>query len=555
MNSHRMKRSHLKIIICLLLALATIFVYWQVQYFEFIDCDDTLYITENRHTQSGITFKTLVWAFTTIEAANWHPLTWLSLMLDYKLYGLNAGGYHWTNLIFHIANTLLLFLIVNRLTDEVWKSAFVAALFAVHPLNVESVAWVSERKNVLSMFFWIMTIWAYVFYVKRPGLRRYLLVLLTFALGLMAKPMLVTLPSILLLLDYWPLRRFSLSEFGHGYNMSIQGHEKHDPKTSAAFKLILEKIPLFVLSTLSSVITVVAAKHGGAVKSFDMFPLENRFVNILVSYAGYLEKMVWPSNLTIFYPYQSHVSVWKIVGAGFLMSGIMAAAVWAAKRYRYLPVGWLWYINTLLPVIGLVQVGYHSMADRYAYASLIGVFIMFAWGVPDFFSKWRHCKTVLTITACSIIFSLMICSLSQVKYWQNSFSVFQRALDVTENNHMAHGGMGNFYLGQGDLAKAADHYLEALRIRPDYADIKINLGTVYIKQGKYEEAIHQFQEALKEKPNAAKAYNNMGIVLALQGKIDDAITQFRLALTIDPENVNAKNNLSITVDRKLKSGS
>jgi tetratricopeptide (TPR) repeat protein len=540
------------LLICICLITSILLIYWQVQYFEFIDFDDNIYVTDNRYVQRGISLENFFWAFISIEAANWHPLSWLSLMLDYELYGLNAGGYHWTNLILHIVNSLFLFLIMNRMTGEMWKSAFVASVFAVHPVNVESVAWVSERKNVLSMFFWIMTIWAYVFYVERPDFRRYLLVIVTFTLGLMAKPMLVTLPFVLFLLDYWPLGRFSLNDLRDNRNASNYESAIKGIKHFSVFRLILEKIPFFVLSAISSIVTVYAAKNFGAIKPLEKFPFDKRIVNAFISYSKYLEKTFWPDNLCIFYPYWINFSIMQIFYAILLISVLTLFVLWAMKRYRYLAVGWFWYVGTLLPVIGLVQVGYHSMADRYAYGPLIGIFIMLAWGVSDIYSHWFYRKDSLAITTWAVIILLMACTWLQVKYWKDSFTVYQRALAVTTNNHMALSGMGNVFLHQENLTKAADYYLKALHLRPDYADVRINLGIVYLKQGKYSNAISQFQEALKVKINSSKAHNNIGIALALQGKIDDAVTHFQLALKYDPYNVEAQHNLSIILDRKGK---
>ncbi|MBM4271312.1 MAG: tetratricopeptide repeat protein [Deltaproteobacteria bacterium] len=538
------------LLICVLLVASVLVIYWPVQHFEFVDCDDTIYVTENRHIQRGMNLENLHWALTATETANWHPLTWWSLMLDHTFYGLNAGGFHRTNVVFHMVSVLFLFLLMRRMTGEPGKSAFVTLVFALHPLNVESVAWVSERKNVLSAFLWIMTMWAYVSYVERPVFHRYLLVLLLFVFGLMAKPVLVTLPFVLLLIDYWPLRRFAPGAPANHNNVLIGETERKSTEVLPLFRLIWEKTPFFCIAALSSVVTIYAANRGNALKSFDQFPLEGRIANVFMSYVEYLGEMFWPGNLAFFYPYRSEVSALQFWWSTGLFLGVTFYVLWMAKKYRYLPVGWLWYVGTMFPTIGVIQVGYQSMADRYAYIPLIGIFIIIAWGVPDLLSRMRHRRAVLAIASCCVIVALTISSHSQVQHWRDSRSVFQHALNVTTGNHMAYNGMGNVYLHNGDLKSALVHYLEALRLRPDYAEARNNVGIVYIKQGRNEDAIEQFRLAIKAKPDFAKTYNNMGIALALQGKTDDAIIQFRAALKIDPEYERAKHNLSVTLGRK-----
>ncbi|MBL7207805.1 MAG: glycosyltransferase family 39 protein, partial [Desulfobacterales bacterium] len=403
-------------VVCLFLALTVLAVYWQVGNHEFVNYDDKDYITENQHVQAGLTLKSIAWAFTSTHAGNWHPLTWLSHMLDCQIYGLNPCGHHFTSVFFHILNSILLFLVFKRMTGAFWKSAFVAALFALHPLHVESVAWAAERKDVLSAFFWMLTMGSYIRYVERPGTNRYLLVLLFFALGLMAKPMLITLPFVLLLLDYWPLGRFHVRkpEAAQPSEEKPQKDTKSkkrksrkrlaknavqakkttgsDYQWSLALSLLWEKIPLFVLAAASSVVTFFVQQSGGAVRSLDALPLFVRISNALVSYISYIVKMILPHNMAILYPHPKDFSIWQVAGACLLLACISFIAIRSMKRYPYFAVGWLWYLGTLVPVIGLVQVGLQSMADRYTYIPLTGIFIIIAWGISDLAAKWCYKK-------------------------------------------------------------------------------------------------------------------------------------------------------------------
>jgi len=347
----------LKLLISLFLILTTLVAFEQVRNHAFLNLDDNIYVTENRQVQSGLTFKSLAWAFTAMHAGLWHPLTWLSHMLDCELYGLNPGGHHLTNLLFHIVNTLLLFLVFKRMTGRLWMSGFIAALFALHPLHVESVAWVAERKDVLSTFFWMLTMWAYMRYVEGPGLNRYLLVLLSFTLGLLSKPMLVTLPFVLLLLDYWPLGRFQFGQLSGNSKLSTSKLISSSDQRSVALRLVLEKAPFFLLSALSSILTIFAAQRAGAVASLEYHPFESRFANALVSYVSYIEKMIWPHHLAVFYPYPEAFPIWKVAGAGLLLVFVSFLVILAARKRPYLVVGWFWYLGTLVPVIGLMQAG------------------------------------------------------------------------------------------------------------------------------------------------------------------------------------------------------
>lgn len=488
-----------KLLISLLLTFAALVVFWQLADHEFVNFDDELYVTRNSHVQAGLTYQGLVWALTTTHVGNWHPLTWLSHMLDCELYGLNPGGHHFTSLLLHIANTLLLFVVLKRMTGALRRSVFVAALFALHPLHVESVAWVAERKDVLSTFFWILTMGVYVRYVERPGLNGYLLVLLSFALGLMAKPMLVTLPFVLLLLDYWPLGRFQFGQSSDDSNSQSHESINFSNQRSLIFRLVLEKAPFFALAAVSGVVTFLVQQGGGAVCSLDVLTLDIRVANAMVSYVSYMEKMIWPHHLAVFYPHPgSSLPMWQAAGAGLLLLSVSGLVVRAARRYPYLLTGWLWYLGTLVPVIGLVQVGGHAMSDRYTYVPLIGLFIIMAWSVPDLLSRWRYRNIGLALAAGALLSAFMICTTVQVRHWQNSVALFEHTLDVTANNWLAHN----------------------------------NMGIALARRGKFDEAIAHYSETLRIKPNYARAYNNRGIVLAVQGKTAQAIAHFREALTL-----------------------
>jgi len=394
--------------ISLFLILTIVMVYGQVKNFDFVGFDDQDYVTENIQVQKGLTVESVIWTFTTFHSANWHPLTWLSHMLDCELYGLNPMGHHWTNIIIHLANTILLFLVLKLMTGAIWRSAFVAALFALHPLHVESVAWVSERKDVLSTFFGLLMISAYYRYVKNPGLKKYLLVIILLSLGLMTKPMLVTFPFVLLLLDYWPLKRFQFKN-----DREIQPDEVKYFGFHGFLRLIIEKIPLFIPVVISSVLTFLAQQSQGAVKALGALPLKNRVANAFVSYVSYNVKAVWPSNLAVFYPHpENTIPAWQIIAAVLIIAVATFLSIHSLKKYPYIAVGLFWYLGTLIPVIGLVQVGEQAMADRYTYISLIGVFIIIAWGVPDLLKKWQYRKIFLGLSAVVILSALTVSSFS-----------------------------------------------------------------------------------------------------------------------------------------------
>ncbi len=529
------------LLVMLVLVLATAVVYLQLNNYDFVNFDDDDYVTENRHVQTGLTSGNITWAFTTFHAGNWHPLTWISHMLDCQLFGLKPGLHHLVNLFFHMANTLLLFLILRRMTNALWQSAFVAALFALHPLHVESVAWVAERKDVLSTFFWMLTMGAYVFYVERRELKRYLLALFFFGLGLMAKPMLVTLPFVLLLLDYWPLRRLQmekpLADDSVNSEKFVKPHRKKKERRRSAIRaghvskpekqirqqpaighIILEKVPFFVLSLASSIVTYMAQQKGGAVRSLQSFPLTTRIANALVSYCGYIGKILWPENLALLYPHSGMPPVWKVIGAVLFLGIITFLIIRTVKRFPWLTVGWLWYLGTLVPVIGLVQVGMQAMADRYTYVPIIGVLIMVAWGVPELLEKWRHRNAALATVTVVILCIFSFVTWKQVQYWQNNTTLFKHTLEKTTNNPIIHYNLGNLLASQGKFDDAIKQFRESIRISPGYAKAHNNLGNALLYQGRLDEAIGSYREALRINPDYVIAQKNLNNALAMHNK-------------------------------------
>jgi len=513
---------------------ATIVVYGQVKDYEFIDLDDDRYVIDNTNVQTGLTLKSIAWAFTTTHPPYWHPITWISHILDFQLYGMNPGQHHLTSVLFHILNTLLLFIVFRKMTKDLWKSSFIAAVFALHPLNVESVAWVAERKNVLCTFFWMLTIWSYTWYVERKRFDRYLLVLFFFIMGLMAKPMIVTLPFVLFLMDYWPLRRFQFNLADYGMDSNQKSH---------VFRLLLEKIPFLVFSALSSVVTFICQKKVGTVAPLEVFSIHIRIENALVSYVSYIGKMFWPNNLAILYPHPGMLPIKQVAGAGILLLSISLLAIWAVKQRPWFIVGWLWFTGTLIPVIGLVQVGVHSMADRFAYLPLIGIYIMIAWGIPELLPRWRFKKKAISITVAIVLLILMTTTLFQVRYWINSLTIFEHSLKLTANNYLLHYNLGNVLRSRGRILEAIHHYSEALRIKPDHEKAHNNLGVAFIRKGNIEGAVKHFREALRIKPDYAEAHNNLGVAFIRKGNIEGAIKYFREALRIKPDFLDARNNL------------
>lgn len=539
--------------------------FWQVKNNGFVNYDDPRCVPENVHIQRGLNSTDLKWAFTTSHAGYWQPLTWLSFMLDFKLFGLNPTGYHIVNLLLHLANSILLFLILTRMTSAMWQSAFVAALFALHPLHVESVAWIAERKDVLSAFFWILTMGAYVFYIEKPDTKKYLLVILLFSFGLMAKPMLVTLPFVLLLLDYWPLGRFR-SRQPTSYE-KVSGSKKKNPRakypSSAAeakatppydqvfswlyiWPLMREKIPFFVLAVASSIMTFIGQQKAGAMESLDILPIDARLGNALVTYASYIGKTFYPHNLAVFYPLQE-VPPWGAALAAVFILVVAALVIRKAKTMPYLAVGWLWYLVTLVPVIGVIQVGMQSMADRYTYIPLIGLFVAMAWAISDLTKNWRHRQVALAAVGGMILSACICLTFIQVKQWQNSFTLFEHAIQAVDNNYLAHNNLGVALSDIGKNEEAVAHYSEAIRIKPTYENAHFNLANHLSKQGRTDEAIEHYLEVLKLRPDYSKAHNNLALLLTLRHNFGEAIVHYRAALQSDATNAGIHHNLGIAL--------
>jgi len=465
---------------------------------------------------------------------NWHPLTWLSYMLDVQFFGLNPGALHATNLLLHIANTLLLFVVLYQMTGLAGRSGFVAAVFAAHPLHVESVAWVSERKDVLSTLFWMLTLLAYVWYARQPRVGRYLLVFGCLALGLMAKPMLVTLPFVLLLIDFWPLRRWQRGE-----------------KSTKATRLIVEKIPLLVLAVASSIVTFLVQKESGAVARLDLLPMSQRLQNMFMAYVEYMGKMLWPSRLAAFYVYSARIPAWWMVAALALII-LSLLAIRVAEKYPFVPVGWFWYLGTLVPVIGIVQVGLQSMADRYTYVPSIGLCIVVAWGLPEIAAIRPYRNTLLPATAGLALLLCAITARAQAQYWNNTQVLWDHALKVTSNNYVAQNNLGGFLKQIGKPADALTHYQEAVRLKPDYAEAHNNMGTVLAALGKPEQAIESYKEAMRLSPELAEAHQNLGIAMESLGRLDEAHAQLSEAIRLKPDFANAHNGLASLFFRQGK---
>lgn len=530
--------------ICIFLVVGTLAVYAQVLDHDFINFDDPQYVTENLHVKSGLTSESVKWAFTTSSFSNWFPMTWLSHMLDYRLYGSNPKGHHLTNLFFHIVNTLLLFTVLRLMTGATWQSGFVAALFALHPINVESVAWVAERKNVLSTFFWFLTMWAYVYYVEKPHVKRYGLVVLLFTLGLMSKPMLVTLPFILLMMDYWPLRRVKFEQERDAEE--IKG--ENSVKRLEIWRVVREKIPLFIIAAGSGIVTFIVQKSGGAVQGMEGLSLSARLTNAMVSYLEYLKKTLWPEDLAVFYPHPGNaLDVWKGILCSMLLVGITAVTIKLVKKAPYLAFGWFWYLGTLVPVIGIVQVGAQAMADRYAYIPLIGIFIIVAWSFPKLVENFQYKNMALFISGGILISGLMIITWIQVSYWKNSITLYKHAISVTDKVYplfaKVHINLGTAHQDKGNFDEAIAQYKIAIKIRPDYSKAYYNLGLISDQKGEKREAIDYYRKAISLKPDLAPSHYNLGNLLFQEEKLEEAINHYKAAIRIAPGHYLAHSSL------------
>ena len=521
---------------------------------EFIGYDDRDYVTHNPHVWSGFNRGSIIWAFTGTTSHLWHPLTSLSHILDCQIYGMNPAGHHLTNLLFHIANTLLLFRLLSLMTSNVWCSFFVAALFGWHPMHVESVACISERKDVLSTFFGLLAMIFYVKYVKdsefssqnsewekdksleirrKPSSTGYwLLTTVFYLLSLLSKPMLVTMPFVLLLLDYWPLGRFEKVRFR---------------------RLFYEKVPLLVLSMAVSVITFITQRSGAVVSSLEVLPVSYRIANAFISYVTYLRKMIYPNDLAMLYPHPGrNVSMTGALACSILLVLITICLVYFGYRRRYLITGWLWYLGMLVPVIGIIQSGPQAMADHYTYLPLVGIFIIISWGAAEFAERLRYQGFILPVSAAAVLIVLLLCTRNQVNYWRNSQTLFERAIEVTKDNYMIYSNYGNILLEDGRLAEAALQFDRAIRISPNSAKLLNNLGVVLARQGRIDQAIIYFNKAIAIDPGFADAYCQLGIARALQKRIDEAVVCFTKALQIDPESATAHNKLGTALAMQNK---
>ncbi|MGA3015621.1 MAG: tetratricopeptide repeat protein [Bryobacteraceae bacterium] len=521
--------------IALALLLLVLGVYAPVRHFEFVNYDDPGYVFQNAHVTSGLSADGLRWAFTTTERANWFPLTWISLMADCQFFGLSAGPQHLTNVIFHAASTLLLFGLLKRMTGASGPSALVAFLFALHPQHVESVAWVAERKDVLSAMFWMLTLWSYVRYVSRPKPAAYLVTLLFFCLGFLSKPMVVTLPLVLVLLDVWPLQRVPLAPAEAGVRAQV------------VRTLVWEKLPFFVLAMVMSVTTYAVQNQGGAVRPLEFIPLGARLENALISGAVYIGKTVWPTRLAVFYPIPAEQPAWQVIAAGLVLAGLTVLALRFSRTRPYLAVGWFWYLITILPVIGIIQVGEQARADRYTYIPTIGLSLMLAWSGADAWRRWPKARPALTCLCGAACVALVALTWRQVSYWENSATLFQHANKVTDNNAIAHGCLGDAWNAQGRYDEALSEYQTALAINPRYLATLINYGTLLMRLGRTGEARAPLVEAVGFTPEDPQARNALGNVLALQGHLNAAQEQFEVAILLQPDNVAAHISLGNTL--------
>jgi Flp pilus assembly protein TadD len=527
-------------VVLIMLVVGTTCVYWPTRTSDFISFDDNAYVAENPHVRSGLSKDGIHWAFNFADKDKtyWHPLTWLSHMLDVHLFGMNPGQHHFSNVLIHIANTLLLFLLLHWMTGALWRSAIVAALFAVHPINVDSVAWISQRKNVLSTLFWMLTLGGYVFYTHKPNLFRYLLVVIAFIFGLLAKPMLVTLPFVFVLIDYWPLKRLVIGK-------SVRDWLKPN------YLLILEKVPLLILSGLSVYLSSASVQKMSNIISLESVDINLRISNALISYPKYLAKMLWPSKLAVFYPYPNTVPLWQLMGSSALLTGITIGVIWLLRRYPYLTVGWLWFIGTMVPVIGLVQVGlWPAIADRWAYVPFIGLFIMIAWGGKEVVCRWQIKPVFMAFAAGILLLALTMTSRTQVGVWANSITLYSHTLRVTENNFRMNNNFALALAEAGRYEQSLVHMRAALDKRPNNPDYINNLGYVLMEQGRYEEAIRNFERAIKLNPRKWRVHQNLATVLMQTDQANEAVSHYHIALDLAPDNKKVLNDLANAMVRQ-----
>jgi tetratricopeptide (TPR) repeat protein len=507
----------------LFLVAVAIVVFLPVKDFDFVSFDDAIHISDNLYVRAGLTAQGIKWAFTTTIEGNWIPLMWLSHMLDAALYGTHPGGHHLSNLILHILNIVVLFLLFNEMTGEVWKSAFIAALFAFHPAHVESVAWVSERKDLLSAFFWFIAMLAYVKYAARPSLKRYMYVAVLFVLGLMSKPMLVTLPFVLLLIDNWPLGRL---------------------RETGLARLIIEKIPLFAIAGVFSVITYYAQKNYKAVVSLAELPLSLRLGNVVVSYVKYLKNALLPTELSVFYPRMEAIAPWRWLTAAAILAAVSMYAAAAVKKSPYFFTGWFWFLGTMVPVIGIVQVGAQGMADRYTYIPFVGLFIMAAYAIPARLLERLPVKVISAAAAAAILYASVTLSVKQVGYWQNSTVLLRHAAETIKTSALLYYNLGTVLAQDGKYAESLDAFDKSIGIEPNRADVYVNRGVVYMRTNRYEQAAESFKKAIGINPRIPEAYNGLGEAMTGMGRAAAAAELFQRALSLNPNYTQAQINLA-----------
>ncbi len=534
------------ILISIVPALLAVAVFWPVVGYEFVRYDDDRYVLDNPHVKEGLTGESVTWAFARPHYHMWHPVTTLSFLLDYELFGLNPAGYHLVNLLFHLANTLLLFWVLFRMTGAVWPSVFVAAVFAVHPLQVESIAWVAERKNVISGFFWLLTMLAYVRYAERPGVGRYLMVLAALCLGLMAKPIVVTLPFALLLLDYWPLDRIRWEN---------DGKPPGRRSRYSVRRLIAEKIPMLAPAAAVAAVTFAVQKAGGAVPQH--IPLGYRLANAFISYLTYLEKMIWPSRLVVFYPHPAgQFSRTALAISVPVLILISAYCIYAGRRWRYLPVGWLWYLGILVPVAGLIQAGAQARADRYMYITMIGPLVIIAWGWRDIATRGRVFKVAPAVVAIVLLSAAAVCTSRQLQYWRDGETLFGRAIEVTEDNFVMHNNYGNLLKKAGRTDEAMEHYAVCLQLRSDSPEVHNNLGIALVAKGDIDGAVEHYRRALtllqSHSPGRytarglAETHHNLANALKRKKNFAEAAEHYIASLNLRPDNIDTLHGLGTT---------
>jgi tetratricopeptide (TPR) repeat protein len=538
----------IKLFIYIGLVAGTFAAYEPVRKNGFVNYDDDTYITKNSGVSGGITRDSVILAFKQYHFYMWHPLTTLSHMLDCQLFGLNPLGHHLISLLFHIANAMLLFWILINLTGAIWASAFVAAVFALHPVQVDAVVWAAERKTVLSGFFWFLTIAAYIRYTKKPGTGRYILLFFIYGLCIMTKPVVVTLPFVLLLLDYWPLGRVQYKQDTTIANSNMSTpKERVGQKTSAGW-LVIEKIPLFVLSGILSVMTVVAQQSGGVLAATGKISLDYRIANAFISYIKYIGKMIWPSRLAVYYPYDyANLTNTIIAACALVFILITVFSIYVCRRRRYVVVGWLWYVGTLVPVIGLIQAGSQSMANRYMYVPMLGLLIMIAWGIKDLTINRRNIRAVAGILTVVAIISMIILTRIQTGYWKNNFTLFEHTLKVTKNNGIAENNYGCAFLDARQFDEAVLHFNNALRINPANSEARNNLGKALVKLKRPVEAAACFTEILRRNGDSAEIHYRLAVALGMQEKYDEAIKHLTKVLDLEPDYPDAQNKMGFAM--------